>query len=117
VLGVGAVLTAAFTSLTIDVTGTVGGTLLLVAGLLILPHRKQRLKRELTTKIETLREELERSLAECFGEEVRRYAEQLRAVFTPERDAARARAEGLREAEERITGFESERKRLLEIVT
>ena len=95
-------------------TGTIGGTLLVVAGLLILPHRRQRLKRELTTKIETLREELARSLADCFGEEVRRYAAQLRAVFTPERDAARARVDGLREAEGRVAGFETERRRLLE---
>jgi GTP-binding protein EngB required for normal cell division len=113
VLGVGAALTAALTSLTIDVTGTVGGTLLVLAGLLILPQRKQRLKRELTTKIETLREELGRSLADCFGEEVRRYAAQLRAVFTPERDAARARVDGLRQAEGRVKGFETERRRLL----
>lgn len=116
VVGVGAILTAALTALHFDFTGTVGGGILVIAGLLILPQRKKRLQRELATKMETLREELRTSLEACFGEEVRRYAAQLRDVFTPERDAALARVEGLREAERRRTSLEADRVRLLEEV-
>jgi small GTP-binding protein len=112
-LGLGAVLTAAFTSLTLDVTGTVGGTLLVVAGLFLLPHRRGRLKRELTTKIETVRDELSDSIRRSFGEEVRRYAEQLRGVFVPERDAAKARSDSLREAGDRLRSLERRRGELL----
>ncbi|NNE44916.1 MAG: hypothetical protein HKN12_11975 [Gemmatimonadetes bacterium] len=112
-VGLGAVLTAAFTSLTIDVTGTIGGAVLIVAGLFLLPHRKKRLQRELTTRIETLRDELRQSLEECFREEVKRYAKQLRDVFRPERDAAKARVDGLREAETRLAALEEERQELL----
>ncbi len=111
-LGLGAVLTAAFTSLTFDVTGTIGGTLLVVAGLFILPHRRNRLKRELTSKMESLREELGDTIRSSFGEEVRRYAAQLREIFGPERDAARARGEGLREAGDRLAGLERRRAEL-----
>jgi small GTP-binding protein len=116
VVGLGAMLTAAFTSLTLDVTGTVGGTILLIAGLFLLPHRRARLKRELTNKLEILRAELAESIERCFGEEVRGYAEQLRSVFTPERDAARARVKGLREAGDRLQSLEGRRVALLERV-
>ena len=112
VAGVGAVLTAAFTSLSLDVTGTIGGTLLVIAGLFILPHRRNRLKRELTSKIETLREELAASLEKCFGEEVRRYAEQLREVFLPERDTAVAKIDGLKEAGDRLADLARRREDL-----
>jgi hypothetical protein len=113
VLGVGAMLTAAFTSLPIDVTGTVGGTILLFAGLFLLPQRKARLKRELTGRVETLREELAESIERCFRDEVRRYAEQLRGVFLPERDAARAQVASLRETEARLAALEARRAALL----
>ena len=114
VVGVGAMLTAAFTSLTIDVTGTVGGTILLIAGAFLLPRRKARLKRELTARVETLREELAASIERCFREEVRRYAEQLRSVFQPERDAARALVASLRETESRLAAVEERRVALLD---
>jgi small GTP-binding protein len=117
VVGVGAILTAAFTTLSLDVTGTIGGTILVFAGLFLLPHRRARLKRELTAKLETLRLELAESIEKCFGEEVRRYAEQLRSVFTPERDAARARVAGLEEAGERLGALERRRAGLEERVS
>ena len=116
VVGLGAVLTAAFTSLTIDVTGTIAGTLLVIAGLFLLPQRRARLKRELSTKIETLRVELADTIERCFRDEVRRYAGQLRDAFRPERDAAAARADGLAEADERLAGIERRRAELVEAV-
>ena len=50
VIGVGAALTAAFTTLGLDVTGTVAVTLLVASGLFILPQRRARLKRELASQ-------------------------------------------------------------------
>jgi GTP-binding protein EngB required for normal cell division len=114
VVGAGAVLTAAFTSLTIDVTGTIGGTLLVVAGLFLLPHRRARLKRELTTKVETLRTELAETIDRCFRDEVRRYAGQLRDVFRPELEATLARAASLAEAADRLGELETRRERIEE---
>ncbi|MEZ5063634.1 MAG: dynamin family protein [bacterium] len=113
VAGVGAVLTAAFTSLTIDVTGTVAGTMVVLAGLFLLPHRRARLKRELSGKIETLRSELGETIERSFREETRRYAAQLRDVFRPERDAAVARAETLAAARERLESLERRRTELI----
>ena len=113
VVGVGAVLTAAFTSLTLDVTGAIGGTILLVTGLFLLPHRKARLKRELSTKVETLKEELSEAIERSFQREVERYAKRLREIFTPERDAAAARSESLQEAERRLGKLDERRRELL----
>jgi len=115
-VGIGAVLTAAFTSLTIDVTGTIAGTLLVIAGLFLLPQRRARLKRELSTKIETLHVELADTIERSFRGEVRRYAGQLRDAFRPERDAAAARAESLTEADGRLAEIERRRAELAEAV-
>lgn len=112
VVGVGAVLTAAFTSLTIDVTGAIGGTLLVMAGLFLLPQRRARLKRELSAKVETMRAELGETVDRCFGEEVRTYASRLRATFEPERDATKARSARLEEAAGRLRALEAEREQL-----
>jgi len=112
VVGVGAVLTAALTSLTIDVTGAIGGTILVLTGLFLLPHRRARLKRELSTKVETLNEELADAIERSFREEVRRYAAQLREILGPERDAAEARARSLAEADGRLAELEGRREAL-----
>jgi hypothetical protein len=114
VVGVGAVLTAALTSLTIDVTGAVGGTILILSGLLILPHRRARLKRELSTKMETVREELAQAIDRSFRQEVRHYAARLRETFAPERDAAAARVASLTETRDRLEALEKRRAGLLE---
>ncbi len=114
VVGLGAVLTAAFTSLTIDVTGVIGGTILVIAGLFLLPHRRGRLKREITTRIETLRSELAESIERCFRDQVGRYAEQLREVFVPERDAVRAQLERLEGAATELASLETRRTELME---
>jgi len=109
VVGVGAVLTAALTSLTLDVTGAVGGTILLLTGLFLLPHRRARLKRELSTRVENLKEELSDAIERSFTAEVRRYATRLREVFEPERDADEARARSLAGAGERLGKLEAAR--------
>lgn len=112
VVGVGAVLTAALTSLTLDVTGAIGGTILVITGLFLLPHRKGRLKRELTTKVETLKEELSQAVERSFLREVERYAQRLREIFTPERDASRARSASLEEAGRRLLALDEQRQKL-----
>ena len=112
VLGIGAVLTAALTSLTIDFTGAIGGTILVLTGLFILPHRRTRLKRELSTKVETLKEELTESVGRSFLAEVRQYAERLREAFLPELEAARARADSAAEASKRLEALEGRRAEL-----
>lgn len=105
VIGVGAVLTAAFTSLTLDVTGAIGATILAVAGLFILPHRRGRLKRELAEKIELLRVELGRTLETRFHEQLRQYVVGLREAFEPERDATVTQQERLQEAGAQLRGL------------
>ena len=98
VIGLGAALTAAFTTLGLDVTGTVGATLLVASGLFILPQRRARLKRELAAKVETLRVELSQTLEARFQEQLRDYVEQLRETFAPELESTKAQVLRLRNA-------------------
>ena len=98
VIGLGAALTAAFTTLGLDVTGTVGATLLVASGLFILPQRRARLKRELAAKVETLRVELAQTLEARFQEQLRDYVEQLRETFAPELESTKAQVARLRNA-------------------
>ncbi|MFQ5598952.1 MAG: dynamin family protein [Candidatus Krumholzibacteriia bacterium] len=114
VIGLGAVLTAAFTTLSIDFTGTIGATLVVIAGLFILPHRRGRLKRELAGRVETLREELSQTLEARFYEQLCTYVQQLRDAFTPELEATRARAARLREAGARLRDLQARCDKLLE---
>ena len=113
VIGVGAALTAAFTSLGLDVTGTVAVTLLVASGLFILPQRRARLKRELAGKVETLRLELAQTLEMRFQEQLRDYVEQLRETFAPELDSTKAQVVRLRNAEETLQVLQTECAALL----
>ncbi len=116
VIGLGAVLTAAFTTLSIDVTGTIGITLLAIAGLFILPHRRGRLKRELSQKLETLRDELARTLEERFRDQLESYTKQLRDVFGPELESTRAQETRLDSARAHLDEFDKTAHDLLEEV-
>ncbi len=114
VIGLGAALTAAFTTLGLDVTGTVGVTLLVASGLFILPQRRARLKRELAGKVETLRAELAQTLEVRFKEQLRDYVEQLRETFAPELESTKAQALRLRNADEALKARQAECAALLD---
>ena len=113
VIGLGAALTAAFTTLGLDVTGTVGATLLVASGLFILPQRRARLKRELAGKVETLRVELAQTLEARFQEQLRDYVEQLRETFAPELESTKAQVLRLRNAGETLEARQAECAALL----
>ena len=113
VIGLGAALTAAFTTLGLDVTGTVGVTLLVASGLFILPQRRARLKRELAGKVETLRAELAQTLEVRFKEQLRDYVEQLRDTFAPELESTKAQVLRLRNAGEALEARQGECAALL----
>ena len=114
VIGLGAVLAAAFTTLTIDVTGTIGLTLLALAGLFILPHRRGQLKRELGHKLETLRHELASTLESRFREQLHRYTQQLRDVFAPELESTRGQEERLEAARAHLNEIDQTAASLLD---
>ena len=113
VIGLGAALTAAFTTLGLDVTGTVGVTLLVASGLFILPQRRARLKRELAGRVETLRVELAQTLEGRFKEQLCDYVEQLRETFAPELESTKAQVLRLRNADEALKARQAECAALL----
>jgi len=102
VVGVGALVTAAMTSLTLDVTGALGATLLVITGLFILPHRRGQLKKDLSRKVEILRVEMSETLETRFRHQVQEYAQMLREAFQPELDAAQAQEKSLALAGQRL---------------
>ena len=112
VIGLGAVLTAGFTSLGLDVTGTAGATLLAATGLYILPQRRARLKRELAGRVETLRAELGQTLEVRFQEQLRDYVQLLRDAFTPELGSTEAHVRRLHGAKEIVEFHQAECVRL-----
>jgi hypothetical protein len=105
VVGVGALMTAAATSLTLDVTGALGATVLVITGLFILPHRRGRLKKDLSRKIEVLRVEVSDTLETRFRLQVEEYAQTLREAFRPELAAAEAQEQALALATRRLVAL------------
>ena len=106
VVGVGALITAATTSLTLDVTGVLGATLLVIAGLFILPYRRGQLKKDLTRKVEELRTEVSETLEARFRLQVQEYAQTLRDAFRPELETARAQERSLELAAKRLRSLQ-----------
>jgi len=106
VVGIGAVITAATTSLTIDVTGALGATLLAVTGLFILPHRRGRLKKDLARKVEILRKEVAETLESRFRRQVSEYAQTLRDAFQPELETTQAQEKSMGVAGERLEALQ-----------
>jgi small GTP-binding protein len=102
VVGIGAVITAATTSLTLDVTGALGATLLAITGLFILPHRRGRLKKDLARKVETLRAEVSETLDSRFRRQLAEYVQMLRDTFTPELEVAQVQEKKLAGAKEKL---------------
>lgn len=82
-LGLGALVTALATTQLADFTGLLAAGTLAVVGLLILPTRRRQAKRELTTKIEKLRQDLMRTLTEQFDRELERSLHRIADAIAP----------------------------------
>ncbi len=94
-LGLGAAIVAMVTSTAWDLTGVAAGLTVMGLGLLVLPRRRAKAKRELHQKMQALRDGLEGGLGRQLDEEVQRAKERLTAAVAPYTRFVRAELERL----------------------
>lgn len=82
-IGLGAVLTAVFSTTALDVTGVVAATALAALGLFVIPARRRKAKDELRGKIAALRERLIAALTQQFDRELNRSLDKLEEAIEP----------------------------------
>jgi small GTP-binding protein len=82
-LGLGAIVTAMATTQLADITGLLAAGTLAVLGLLVLPTKRRRAKRELADKIQDLRDRLMRTLTGQFDQELARSVHRIRDAVSP----------------------------------
>ena len=82
-VGLGAVLVLVLHTALADVTGILAASSLAIVGLLIIPAKRRRAKADLQAKLETLREQLMKSMTEAFERELDRSVQRLREAIAP----------------------------------
>jgi small GTP-binding protein len=82
-LSLGAVVAVIASSTAIDVTGVLAASTMAVLGLLVIPHRRRRLKSELRAKIAALRETLLTPLTSEFEAEVSQNLREIETSISP----------------------------------
>ncbi len=82
-VGLGVAIAVAAHVVWVDVTGVLAGVAAAVIGLLILPARRRKAKRELEEKLADLRSKLMSSLMEQFDREMRRSARRIEDTIAP----------------------------------
>jgi hypothetical protein len=84
-LGLGYLVTTAFSSVAIDVTGLTAATMLLVTSFLILPYKRSKAKTEFRERIEQLRTQLSEALTRESSNEITRMIRHIEGAFEPYR--------------------------------
>jgi small GTP-binding protein len=84
-LGLGYVVTSAFSSVAIDVTGLTAATMLLVTSFFILPYKRGKAKTEFRQRIEQLRLQLQEALSRESVLEIDRMVRHISSAFDPYR--------------------------------
>ena len=102
-LGLGAIVTAMATTQLADITGLLAAGTLAVLGLLVLPAKRRKAKRELTAKIQDLRQRLMRSLTEQFEQELEHSVHRIRDAVAPYTRFVRAERQRLEEIHGSLT--------------
>jgi small GTP-binding protein len=82
-LGLGTIVAALASTTAADVTGILAAGALSLIGLVLLPARREKARRELAAKVSTLRERLMRSLGASFEAERARAAARVREAIAP----------------------------------
>jgi small GTP-binding protein len=115
--GLGVAIAAAAHVVWIDVTGILAGMTAAALGLIILPSRRRRAKKELEEKLEDLRQRLVSNLTEQFNREMRRGAQRIEDTIAPftrfvraENDKLSAQHQTLVELEAHIVGLQAQLK-------
>jgi len=111
-LGLGAAIVALVTTTAWDLTGIAAGLTVMGLGLLVLPRRRAKAKRQLHQQMQALRDGLEDGLGRQLDEEIQRAAERLSGAVAPYTRFVRAELERLDALAEELTAV---RARLAEL--
>lgn len=106
-VGLGVAVAVAAHAALLDWTGIIGGITAAAIGLLILPARRRRAKRELSEKLAELRQKLMRSLTEQFERELRRSTQRVEDTIAPFARFVRSERDKLKEQEEELVELEA----------
>jgi small GTP-binding protein len=107
-LGLGVAVAAASHIVFLDYTGITAGIAAATLGLLIIPARKRKAKREYAEKLADLRTNLMDSLTTQFEREMRRSTQRLEETISPFTRFVRAEEEKLLQQQERLLEIESQ---------
>jgi small GTP-binding protein len=105
-VGLGAAVAALATTTLADVTGLVAAGTLSVVGLLLLPARRQRARRELRQKVTALRERLMATLTSAFQAEIERSQLAMREAMGPYTRFVRSERERLDSVKDELAGLD-----------
>jgi len=107
-VGLGAVLVLVLHTALADVTGILAASSLAIVGLLIIPAKRRRAKADLQAKLETLREQLMKSMTEAFERELDRSVQRLREAIAPYTRFVRAEQQKLDRVEDDLAQISGE---------
>ena len=106
-VGLGAVLVAVLHTALADFTGILAAGTLAVIGLLVIPTKRRRAKRDLDKKLEEVRQRLMGSMSEEFDRELGRSVQRLREAIAPYTRFVRAEQQKLTRIEDELRGIRS----------
>lgn len=114
-MGLGVALVVAATAPWVDFTGVLAGISAVTLGLLVLPSRRRKAKKELETAVETMRHDLVANLREQFDREMRRGTQRIEDTVSPfsrfvraERGKIEERRNALIEQEAHVLGLQQQ---------
>jgi hypothetical protein len=114
-VGLGTAVTMLATSTAADVTGLLAAGVMATVGFVVIPYRRRKAKRELRSRIATLREQLMTGLTSQFGREVDRSVRRIEDAVAPyvqfvegERQSLAERRQALAALEQRLTALRAE---------
>ena len=82
-LGLGAILVALLQGVWLDVTGILGAGVVAVLGMYVLPYRRGKVKTELRTKVNLLRDQLDSAITNQFEQELTESLQRMRDAISP----------------------------------
>jgi len=106
-VGLGAILVAVLHTALADFTGILAAGTLAVIGLLVIPTRRRRAKRDLDKKLEEVRQRLVGSMSEEFERELGRSVQRLREAIAPYTRFVRAEQQKLTRIEDELRSIRS----------
>lgn len=101
-IGLGAIIAALATTVAADVTGILLASFIAALGLFVIPARRKLAKNELRLKIESLREQLTKSLTEQFEKEIQRSVKHIEEAISPYTRFVRAERTNLLEVQAKL---------------